>query len=227
FARVPLGVVGESPLSSGRGHRKSRSWSVALLVEQGKVTVSHRGGRRARPVRTLSHVHTGGAYVVALFGAAATGARLVIARRHPEPRPGWATIALFAFVAVPSVVGLAIPPVRHALERDADRIGDGQLWRLVSALVQQDGGVPGTVFNLVSLLLIGSVSERHSVQGERSRGHHLADRLRSHRADGRRREEDRRAREEGRGLGLIAACRRRPSSERHRPALRATHRRRA
>jgi membrane associated rhomboid family serine protease len=45
------------------------------------------------------------------------------------------------------------------LERDADRIAAGQFWRLVTTLVQQDGGVAGTVFNLGSLLVLGSVAE--------------------------------------------------------------------
>jgi hypothetical protein len=100
------------------------------------------------------------AYVIVLSSAAAAGAWLAESRRLARPRPGWATIALLAGVAIPSVVGLASPGVRDALERDADRIEDGELWRLVTALVQQDGGVAGTVFNLVALLVLGSVAER-------------------------------------------------------------------
>jgi hypothetical protein len=105
-------------------------------------------------------VLTGLAYVIVIFGAAAAGARLAIEHHLREPRPGWATITLFVVVAIPSAVGLALRTVGDALERDADRIGDGQLWRLVTALVQQDGGVAGMLFNLVALLALGSVAGR-------------------------------------------------------------------
>jgi membrane associated rhomboid family serine protease len=105
-------------------------------------------------------VLTGLAYVIVLFGAAAAGARLAIEHQLRESRPSWATITLFVVVAIPSAVGLALRTVGDALERDADRIGDGQLWRLVTALVQQDGGVAGMLFNLVALLALGSVAER-------------------------------------------------------------------
>jgi len=47
----------------------------------------------------------------------------------------------------------------HALERNADRIADGQTWRLLTALVQQDGGWHGLIGNVVALVLVGSVAE--------------------------------------------------------------------
>ena len=70
----------------------------------------------------------GFAYVIALYAAVAAAAWLLIVRERREPRPGWATIALVAVVAIPSVVGLAVPAIREALQRDADRIGDGEVW---------------------------------------------------------------------------------------------------
>ena len=36
----------------------------------------------------------------------------------------------------------------------------GDWWRLISPLFVQDGGVIGTIFNLVSLALVGSLAER-------------------------------------------------------------------
>jgi rhomboid protease GluP len=47
----------------------------------------------------------------------------------------------------------------RALERNAALIASGEVWRLVTALVVQRGGFAGSIFNLVSLALIGSVAE--------------------------------------------------------------------
>jgi membrane associated rhomboid family serine protease len=48
-----------------------------------------------------------------------------------------------------------------ALERDPDQIRQhGQWWRLFSSAVVQDGGIAGTVFNLVILAIVGVVALR-------------------------------------------------------------------
>lgn len=71
-----------------------------------------------------------------------------------------ATIAALLIVGVPSLVQLAMAPWLLArLQRDWTAIGDGQVWRLVTSLVVQDGGLVGTLFNLVSLFVIGSAAE--------------------------------------------------------------------
>ena len=50
-------------------------------------------------------------------------------------------------VAVPSLVQLTVAPdLLAALERDRGAIADGQVWRLLTSLVVQDGGWAGTVF---------------------------------------------------------------------------------
>ena len=72
-----------------------------------------------------------------------------------------ATLALAALVALPSLLQLAAPALLTALQRDRDLIlRDGQLWRLVTALVVQDGGPIGLLFNLTALALLGTVAER-------------------------------------------------------------------
>jgi len=58
---------------------------------------------------------------------------------------------LWLAVAVPSTVQLAAPGLLDALERDPDLIEDGELWRLLTSAFVQDGGVPGTLFNLTVL----------------------------------------------------------------------------
>ena len=64
-------------------------------------------------------------------------------RCSPWPSPGDRGV---------SVTGLLVEPVLLALRRDPAALADGQLWRLLTALLVQDGGVPGTVFNLLGLL---------------------------------------------------------------------------
>ncbi len=70
------------------------------------------------------------------------------------------TTAVAAVTAAVSVAGLVAEPVLLALRRDAVALSDGQLWRLLTALLVQDGGVPGTVFNLLGLVLVGVAAER-------------------------------------------------------------------
>ena len=70
------------------------------------------------------------------------------------------TASVFLATAVPSVLGLVVPAVEVALRRDRTAIDHGEVWRLVTALVVQDGGVAGTVFNLVGLAVMGLLAER-------------------------------------------------------------------
>ena len=97
--------------------------------------------------------------LVVLLAAVAAEARSRGARRHSGfPR---FTVAALVIVGVPSLLQLTVAPqLLGLLQRDAGRISQGEVWRLGTALVVQDGGVPGTVFNLVSLLVVGLVVER-------------------------------------------------------------------
>ena len=70
------------------------------------------------------------------------------------------TTVVAAVTAAVSIVGLVAEPVLLALRRDAVALSAGQLWRLLTSLLVQDGGVPGTVFNLLGLLLVGMAAER-------------------------------------------------------------------
>lgn len=72
----------------------------------------------------------------------------------------WSAFGLWAVVAVPSLLQFAAPRLLHALRRDPDAIGSGQVWRLLTSVVVQDGGVGGTVFNLVILALVAVVAGR-------------------------------------------------------------------
>ena len=77
-----------------------------------------------------------------------------------SPRRSGVLLAV-GVVAAPSLLQLTVlPGLLETLQRDRALIGAGQLWRLVTALVVQDGGWPGTAFNLVFLLLLGSAASR-------------------------------------------------------------------
>ena len=72
-----------------------------------------------------------------------------------------AAIALWLIVAIPSLLQTPFPGLLRALERDPDQIRQhGQWWRLVTSAVVQDGGIAGTVWNLVILAVVGVVAIR-------------------------------------------------------------------
>jgi membrane associated rhomboid family serine protease len=52
------------------------------------------------------------------------------------------------------------PAILVLFQRDFTRFMHGEWWQLVTPLFVQDGGVPGTSFNMVSLLLVGILAEK-------------------------------------------------------------------
>lgn len=101
-------------------------------------------------------------YVIVLACAVRAGAALLggdIARMLR--RPPVAAVVLWLIVAVPSLLQIPFPGLLHALERDPDQIRQhGQWWRLFTSVVVQDGGVAGTVWNLVILAVVAVVAIR-------------------------------------------------------------------
>jgi len=78
----------------------------------------------------------------------------------PTRRP-WAVVAAAALVALPSVLQLTVAPgLLAALGRRPGELADGQVWRLVTSLLVQDGGWPGLVYNLAALVYVGLAAER-------------------------------------------------------------------
>ncbi len=74
-------------------------------------------------------------------------------------RPPLATVALTVVGVVFGVAGLLVPAVLAAMQRTPDAL-HAQPWRWVTSLLVQDGGVPGTVSNLLFLLVIGAAAEQ-------------------------------------------------------------------
>ncbi|AZZ41737.1 hypothetical protein C0Z11_04965 [Acidipropionibacterium jensenii] len=78
--------------------------------------------------------------VVAVLLAASTASTAARRPGGPWERPRPFTAVLWLLAVVPSLVQLAVPALLPALERDWARIGSGQLWRLVTSVIVQDGG---------------------------------------------------------------------------------------
>jgi hypothetical protein len=84
----------------------------------------------------------------------------------PPPREGpggrpfpVAAAVLSVIVLIPSVAQGFWPGLLRVWQRDPGRILDhGEWWRVVTAVVVQDGGLPGTVSNLVALALVGTLA---------------------------------------------------------------------
>lgn len=90
-------------------------------------------------------------------------ARVRIARRSDVSAGQFplTTIALCCLVAIPSLLQLPFPRVLYALRRDGDLIvHHGEWWRVVTALLVQDGGKAGLIGNLLILGLVGVLAER-------------------------------------------------------------------
>jgi len=77
---------------------------------------------------------------------------VTVARRIPL------TLAVFAVTAAFSLSQFAFPAVLTSLQR-TPAIRDGQVWRLFTSLLVQDGGWFGTISNLFFLLLVGALAE--------------------------------------------------------------------
>lgn len=96
--------------------------------------------------------------LIVLAGAAALGLmrKLPVDRRRGMP---WATLATAGVVATMFAAQIARPDLLPVLARAPGLLRDGEVWRAVTALFVQDGGIAGAVFNAVILLAIGTIAE--------------------------------------------------------------------
>jgi rhomboid protease GluP len=93
-----------------------------------------------------------------LITFAFASAVLLLRVRGEQPvswRTLWPVLAVFVVTAAFSGAQFVWPGVLTALQRDPDKLLDGQVWRLVTPLVVRDGGATGTITNLTTLLLLG------------------------------------------------------------------------
>lgn len=80
----------------------------------------------------------------------------------PPPYRRWPllTLTVALLIGATWAVTSARPELLPLLMRDPKMLASGEVWRAVTALFAQDGGTPGTLFNLFWLLLLGSQAER-------------------------------------------------------------------
>jgi hypothetical protein len=96
--------------------------------------------------------------------------RMGLAARRPRHWP-WATTVALLVVGIPTLAQFTVAPwLFENLQRDWTLIGRGQVWRLLTALVVQDGGLVGALFNLLALAAIGVAAEQ-VLGGEALDGH--------------------------------------------------------
>jgi rhomboid protease GluP len=109
----------------------------------------------------VNDVVTAVLYVLLYASAIRAGLGLVAQRGRSGRRIPIATIAAAVVVGVPTVLQLTlVPALLDNLERDRASIAGGEAWRLLTSLVVQDGGWAGSIFNLVTLVVVGAVAER-------------------------------------------------------------------
>jgi membrane associated rhomboid family serine protease len=107
-------------------------------------------------------------YAVGLYSAYLAGslylrmqpANLAINPDQTASRVPYATLLLTLAIAIPTILQFFFPSLLPMLERDYTRFLAGDWWRILTPLFVQDGGVSGSIFNVVSLVLVGSIAER-------------------------------------------------------------------
>jgi hypothetical protein len=100
--------------------------------------------------------------ILGLYGAFFAGILNIrsgsLAAPHPDSFPRM-TFFLVGLIAVPTVMQFVFPTILPLLERNRDQIMEGGWWRIVTALMVQDGGISGSFFNLISLFFVGRIGE--------------------------------------------------------------------
>jgi len=98
--------------------------------------------------------------LLAIVVAGVLGGRLQISAAGSSHRFPKATFTIAAIVAAMFAAQYAIPSLLPLLAREPSMWHSIQLWRAFSALFVQDSGPVGALFNLATLLILGSVAER-------------------------------------------------------------------
>jgi membrane associated rhomboid family serine protease len=108
-------------------------------------------------------------YVTALCGASMAGIIRIRTEKERARLSGeikqyrqcfpWTTLLITVAIGLPTTLQFFFPRILLMLRRDAAAFWAGEWWRVITPLFVQDGGVTGSVFNLVSLLVVGSIAE--------------------------------------------------------------------
>ncbi len=104
-------------------------------------------------------------YIISLISAYLAGVmRLRTDQSEGASKLSWifprTTLLVALAIAIPTTLQFFYPIVLNTFERDYDQFLAGDWWRFLTPLFVQDGGLSGSIFNLVSLFLIGTVAEQ-------------------------------------------------------------------
>jgi membrane associated rhomboid family serine protease len=101
-------------------------------------------------------------YAIGLYGAYLAGSFHLREQTDPGRKRSvpYSTLLLMLAVAIPTTLQFFFPSLLKLFERNYERFLAGDWWRLFTSLFVQDGGIAGSFFNLISLLLVGIVAER-------------------------------------------------------------------
>lgn len=103
-------------------------------------------------------------YIFGLYSAYLAGFLYLRTRSATKPvslRFPRMTLFLFLMIAIPTTLQFFFPGLLPLFQRDTTRFMNGEWWRVITPLFFQDGGISGTIFNLMSLALIGFVVEQY------------------------------------------------------------------
>ncbi|MEO8243935.1 MAG: rhomboid family intramembrane serine protease [bacterium] len=89
-----------------------------------------------------------------------TSAGMAMVGRYGAHRIPFLTLAVAVLTSAGFVTQLLESGALEALQRNGSAIAAGQWWRLLTALLVQDGGWAGFVSNLAGLVLIGASAEQ-------------------------------------------------------------------
>jgi membrane associated rhomboid family serine protease len=107
-------------------------------------------------------------YVIVLYGACAAGLFRIRAQSgimhstvptHFTRQLPWTTLLLILAIGIPTTLQFFFPSILMLFRRDASAFLTGDWWRVLTPLFVQDGNVSGSIFNILSLLVVGSVAE--------------------------------------------------------------------
>jgi membrane associated rhomboid family serine protease len=72
----------------------------------------------------------------------------------------WTTLIVAGLISAGLILQIILPQLLALCMRNRLLILKGELWRLITALFFQDGGLAGGISNIVGLLFIGSLAEQ-------------------------------------------------------------------
>jgi membrane associated rhomboid family serine protease len=103
-----------------------------------------------------------GGVIVGLYAALAAGFHFIRSRRDVAGVGNYplATLLLVGAVGLPSTLQFFVPKMLPNRQRDYAAVLNGEWWRPITSPFVQNGGVFGSIFNLLGLFLAGTAAER-------------------------------------------------------------------